>query len=968
VDDRQKRRSLADSPTPGVSRRSFFSLVGATAAVAANVACQRKGEPIVVPYTRRPQEVVPGVANYYASTFSEGYRSYPVLVKTREGRPIHITGNDEHPAFAGKTSPRALADVLRLYDPDRLRGPKMGHRPASWAEVEHTLIAAVVAAKRQGKSVLLLTGAVSSPTRRALLSDLKAALPAIEHVAWEPAAGAGAQEGARAAFGICTQILPRLDAATIILSLGADFLNGEDPRAIAAFAAKRRPIEPVASMSRLWVLEGALSLTGTNADHRFPVRPSRIAALAFALARELHDRHGLPMPAGATLPSTAGASMGREGIPTAAWNKLVEDLRSAGREAVVLCGDTLPAEAHVATHLLNAMLDSRGVELLTSEPLATQRDLQVVVQGMASGRYATAIFWGANPVYAFPKALEFKAALEKVPTRAWIGLIEDETAAECELVLPEHHWLEAWGDYGSDGLYTLQQPAVGPLYDSRQGEDLILGLMTGLGVAAWPDYHAYLQARWSRQVQPSDSPVPFKRFFEAALHDGVVRVDEPIAARPAFLASCVAAAAQRATEGSADQGFELEMRPATQIYDGRYANSNWLQELPDPVTKLTWGNPVSISATDARQLGLTDGDLVELEAGGVRLSVPVLVQPGQAKGVLALNLGYGRSVGGVAKGVGVNAFPLLDGDPAVSNLRRGVKLTKVRGRVDLAYTQRHYRMAGRDLARSSTLAEFAEQDRKPKVEPDLATLYPALQFPEHKWGMVIDLAACVGCSTCVLACQSENNIPTVGPQQVAKGREMHWIRVDQYFEGSLENPRVLHQPILCQHCDAAPCESVCPVNATNHSSDGLNQQAYNRCVGTRYCANNCPYKVRRFNFFEHNAEKTEPETLVFNPEVTARPRGVMEKCSFCVQRIQDARMRAKAEHRGVKDGEITPACVAACPAQAIVFGNLKDPDSRVGRLLKVKRGYKVLEELGTRPSITYLADLKNPAAEGGFHE
>ena len=940
------------------SRRTFLTLVGATTALAA---CEKEGRSTVVPYTKRPQEVVPGVANFYASSFPEGRRAYSVLVKTREGRPIHITGNDEHPGLKGKTSPRALADVLRLYDPDRLRGPKIQGRPASWPEAEQALIAALAAAKRENRPVLLLTGATSSPTRKALLADLKAALPTLEHLAWEPALGDGAQEGALAAYGMPVEIRPRLDKAKVILSLGADFLNGEDPEAIAAFTARRRPSEPGMSMNRLWVLEGAMSLTGTNADQRFPVRPSRIAALAISLARELG-----PLPAGARLPEIPAGLAEKEGLPAEAWKKLVQDLKSAGREAVVLCGDAMPAETHLAAALLNAMLGSQALDVRPSESLATLKDLDAVVKGMAAGRFAAALLWDVNPGYAYPKAAEWKTAFEKVPTRAWIGLLENESAAQCPIVLPEHHWLEAWGDHADGAVMTLQQPCIGPLYDTKQGEELLLALLKGLGAAKGEDYHAYLQARWQKEVQPSGSFVPFERFFQVALHDGVVKLDAKAPPPPPFKGSAANEAAGRALSAK-DSGFELLLRPGTQVHDGRYANSNWLQELPDPITKATWGNPLSISVADAKQFDLRDGDMVELEAAGTTLRHPVILQPGQARGVLALALGYGRTTGGVARGVGINAFPLLASGTTAPNLRLGAKLSKARGHMELPVTQSHHRMEGRDLARSFSLTEFAKKAKHHHAEPEPATLYPDLQFPDHKWGMVIDLSACIGCSACSLACQSENNIPTVGPDQVAKGREMQWMRIDRYYEGEIDNPKVVHQPMLCQHCDAAPCETVCPVNATNHSPDGLNQMAYNRCVGTRYCANNCPYKVRRFNFLEFTADKIEPASLVYNPEVTVRPRGVMEKCTFCVQRIQDVKIRATGERRPVKDGEVQPACAAACPSHAIVFGDLKDPNSEVSRLVKSKRGYKVLEEVGARPAVTYLADLKNPAMEGGAH-
>jgi molybdopterin-containing oxidoreductase family iron-sulfur binding subunit len=549
-----------------------------------------------------------------------------------------------------------------------------------------------------------------------------------------------------------------------------------------------------------------------------------------------------------------------------------------------------------------------------------------------------------------------------VPFRVWIGQVEDETSAHCQLLLPENHWLESWGDFTTDSAMVLQQPTVGSLYDTRQGEDVLLGAIKALGGQAPASYHAFLQRRWQASLPAGTS-------FEQALHDGLVKVAAKAAA-PIFKGASVAAAVQRAVEAKAE-GLELVLFPGFATLDGRHANNSWLQETPDPVTKLTWDNPLSLSVQDAKAYGIQEGDLVRLTVGDVSLQLPAVIQPGQAKGVLALALGYGRSTGGVAKGVGVNAYPLLGLEPS-PNLCRGINLAKAGGRKELSRTQSHHRMEGRDIVRSLTMDEYAHNPQGHRHMPELVSLYEEQKFPDHKWGMVIDLAACTGCSACIVACQSENNVPVVGPEQVARGREMHWIRIDRYYEGDLENPKVVHQPMLCQHCDNAPCENVCPVNATNHSNEGLNQMAYNRCVGTRYCANNCPYKVRRFNFLEYTAYKTEPEILVNNPEVTVRPRGVMEKCSFCVQRINDVKIRVKGEGRAILDGEITTACMAGCPADAIVFGDLKDPKSKVAQLVTASRAYKVLEELGVKPAITYLADLKNPpvsaaANEGGRH-
>jgi MoCo/4Fe-4S cofactor protein with predicted Tat translocation signal len=929
----------ADPPPAGLTRRTFMELVGASAALAAT-ACSRKDTGTLVPYTRRPPEVVPGVATWYSSAFQEGTRAYSVLVKTREGRPLHITGNDEHPTQRGRTAPRAIADLLRLYDPDRLRAPRIEGRKASWREAEARLLEAL---KGAGGPVLLVTGALQSPSRRALLAQLQAVLPSLEHLAWEPV-GQGALQAAVTAFGQPLSVHPRLAKARSILSLGANFLNGDDPEALADFAARR-----TGSMNRLWAFEGTLTLTGAKADHRFPLRPSRLGALALALARDLRDRHGLAIPGGLVPPALDPESCG---VSRSAWTALVEDLGRAGPEALVLCGPDMPLEAHHGAHLLNAMLGSRALELWPAESLASSRSLRERLRAGA----AAVILWGVNPALAFPEP----DLLARIPRRFWIGQSEDETSALCQVLLPEPHWLEAWGDLEARGTLLLQQPTLRPLHDTRQGEDVLLGLARGLGAALPADYHAFLRARWEREVFPKGSPVPFERFFHAALHDGLVPDQGRPLRAPNLRMSALAESLRHATESR--PGFELQLSPGLAVHDGRYANNGWLQELPDPVTKVVWGNPLALSVADGRQLGLQDGDLVRLEAGGTALDVPVLLQPGQALGVLSLSLGYGRQRGSVATGVGVNAYVLVD--PASPGVHRSISLKPMGTRHPVVRTQGHHRMEGRDLVRGLTVAEAARQTH-PSVDP--VSLYPEQRFPEHRWGMVIDLSACVGCGGCVLACQSENNIPVVGPAQVAKGREMHWIRLDRYFEGDLDNPRVLQQPMLCQHCDSAPCENVCPVNATNHSPDGLNQMVYNRCVGTRYCANNCPYKVRRFNFLEFTAQKREPESLVHNPEVTVRPRGVMEKCTFCVQRIQDGRMRARSEGRPLRDGDIEPACAAACPAHAITFGDLRDPLSRVSRLAGEGRAYKVLEEVGTRPAITYLADVRNPVAEGGFH-
>lgn len=976
--DRVLPTDLFELPGVEMSRRRFLALIGASAALASGVAgCSKIDRGTVVPYTKRPREVVPGVANFYASTFQEGVTPYSVLVTTREGRPIHIEGNDEHPTFRGKTSLRAIGDILRLYDPERLRQPLLDGKPASWEQAQAQAIAALKAAKVGGQSVLLLTGAVVSPTRQAVLDDLQRAFRGVVHLAYEPVAPHAERAAATACFGEAVAARMRFDRAEVILSFQRDFLGADPsaPVAIREFAAKRRVSAAGDPMNRLWVFEGGMTITGAKADHRFAIRPSQAAAVAFALARTLNRRHGVALPAGVSADTLAAFDLDKlaaeVGASPALLNALAADLARAGKAALVVAGPDVPVEAHSAAHLLNAMLGGEGYTADTAlavaaAPVATPEELRKAVTEMHAGAFRAVIFWGVNPAYSYPDPALWTAAVAAVPTKIFIGVQPDETAKQCRIVLPEHHWLEAWGDYEhAADLLSLQQPTIGPLHDTRQGEDVLLDFVRGLGGTSPADYHAYLKDRWQKEVFPAGSPVSFDRFWNAALHDGVLA--RPAQPRPArtLRAEAIHAAAVNAAS-AAGAGFELMLRPATGLYDGRYANNGWLQELPDPVTKVTWMNPVSLSPADARQLHVADGDVVRLEVGERVVEVPVRVQLGHARGVVSLALGYGRTALAVAQGVGVNCFPLFDESSATPGVRSGVKLTASGKHVALPVVQTHDFMDGRDLVRSFSLAEFAHKLDGHEKHEEHPTLYPEQHFAEHKWGMSIDLSACVGCGGCMVACQSENNVPVVGPEQVLRGREMHWIRIDRYYEGDPEAPRVVFEPMLCQQCDNAPCENVCPVNATTHSSDGLNQMVYNRCVGTRYCANNCPYKVRRFNFLDFTGMKTGVERLVFNPEVSVRPRGVMEKCTFCVERIENVKLRAKAEGRPIRDGEFTTACAAACPADAIAFGNLKDAASAVSKLAEHSRGYKVLEKLGIRPSVTYLANVTNPAG-GGTH-
>jgi Fe-S-cluster-containing dehydrogenase component len=968
---------ILDLYPDGISRRRFMSLLSASAALAIGASCSKIDRGSIVSYTRHPGEIKAGVAAYYASTFQEGWNVQGVLVKTREGRPIHIEGNPEHPASRGTVSLRAMGDLLGLYDPDRLRAPSFKGDPSTWEAAIGAMTQALENARSGDKPVLLMTGAVISPSQTALIDDLKSVLPGLRHVCWEPL-------GSQTHFTV-DSVIPgfNLRRAEVILSLHSDFLgnDGNAPVFIRDFASWRRISGSSDRMNRLWVLEGPMTLTGTNADERILVRPSGIIALAFSLIRLLNESEKIPLPEGlhpedmkAFDPESIAGGLG---IETDRLILLAADLARARKKALVLAGPSLPPEAHLACHLLNTMLESegntidyeKGIRIPEMLPLA---ELQGLLEEAAGGGIPAAIFWGANPAYAFPEESLWTKAIANIPDTFRIGLYEDETARDCSWKLPEHHWLESWGDFQSSSNYvSLRQPAIGPLHNTRQGEDIFLSCLKNIGQPVAGNYLEYIRARWKTEVYPEKSPVPFEEYWNAGLQNGGVPHDSATGSRQTIkeeaLQQALAVAAAGGVTGSPDE-MEMVLSPAAGIYDGRYANNGWLNELPDPVTKATWANPVSLSIADAERLGVKNGDVVDVASGEVTVEAPVLVQPGQCNGVAAQLLGYGRRTGNVAAGIGVNAYPLLKVSAGSSLFVPEVKIRRksVPENRPIPMTQMHNSMGGRDLARSWTLGAYAAVEGRGEnaaVPHAQASLIPEPEFPGHKWSMAVDLSACVGCGACVIACQSENNVAVVGPERILKGRHMHWIRIDRYYEGSPQDPDVRHQPMFCQQCDDAPCEIVCPVNATTHSPDGLNQMVYNRCVGTRYCSNNCPFKVRRFNFFDYTAMKREPESLMFNPEVTVRPRGVMEKCTFCIQRIENAKQKAKVEGRSIGDGDIVPACAAACPAEVIVFGDLNDESSRVAKLSKSDRAYHMLEELGIKPSVTYLADISNPAVE-----
>ncbi len=725
------------------SRRRFLSLASASAALAlGSSACSRIDRGKIVPYTKRPEEVIPGVATYYASTFQEGLITQGVLVKTREGRPIHLEGNTEHPISRGHTSLRALADVLGLYDPDRLRQPVEDGVRSTWEKAEQEIGRSLREARDAKKPVLLLTDAVVSPTKKALIDDLKRALPNLRHAAWEPAAPQAEVLAAQALYGEFLRPRLRFDRAEVILSLQADFLgaDGDAPAFMQDFAARRSISKPADPMNRLWVIEGCMTLTGANADERIQVCPSKTAPLVFALARCLNDLYRVPLPPGLTAESLRPFGLDAVakdlGIGPDVLRALAADLNRARKSALVLGGAAMPKETHVACQLLNAMLGAEGytvdASLAASSPeLLTFAGLGDLLKEAEQGTFAVAAFWNVNPAYAFPLKPAWTRALAQIPMKIRIGLYEDETALDCRWRLPEHHWLEAWGDFEpAADLLSLRQPAMGAIFDTRQGEDIVLSWLRALGTEAPRTYVDYLKARWQKDVYPTGSPVSFETFWNAALHDGVLKRDArprpPRVPRIEAIAEAVNTAAIRKATGKPGE-LELALFPDAAVYDGRYANNGWLNELPNPVTKATWGNPLLLSVADAGRLGLQDEDVVKITVGEASVEAPVIIQSGQAPGMASLTLGYGRRTGNVAVGAGVNAYPLMDIASACPGLRGGVRLARAGTKRTVPRTQMHFRMEGRDLARSWTIGEYARGVRGEAKEGSIPDSRAAVQ-------------------------------------------------------------------------------------------------------------------------------------------------------------------------------------------------------------------------------------------------
>jgi molybdopterin-containing oxidoreductase family iron-sulfur binding subunit len=972
----------------GLSRREFVKLMGASLALAGLSGCVIQPPEKIVPYVSQPEEIIPGKPLYFATAMTLAGIATGLLVKSNEGRPTKIEGNPEHPGSLGATDVFAQASLLGLYDPDRSQQITYLGSPRTWQNFIAEIRTKIDELRPSGgEGIRFLSGTVTSPTLAAQMKQLLTELPEARWYQYEPLNRDNEIAGAKIAFGIPVQTVYQLDKAERILSIDKDIFSEFNVRYIKDFAKGRAFTEEKQQINRLYAIETTLTLTGAKADHRLAVKPSQVITIARAVASALgfssFDRSSLDQK-------------------TNAWiDAMAKDLLAHKGRSIVMVGSNQPPIVHALAHAMNEILGNVGKTVNYIEPFAPNAEflqidqLRQLIQEIDKGQVKMLVILGCNPVYNTPADLKLsKERLLKIPLRIHVGLYNDETAELCQWHISEKHFLESWGDSRAyDGTVTMIQPLIKPLYNSKSIYEVVQVFFkenydkTDLDIVK--DF-------WKNQLTKETNSSDFEKQWRRAIHDGFI---QNTAYQPKNVNLNSSAIAQAQTDSKVKSGeLEIAILPDPTIYDGRFSNNGWLQELPKPITKVTWDNVALISPNTAARLGLNQAgrdpnelaggaqgtaffntkgrnlfsDLVKLQFNGNEISkpIPVWIQPGQPDDVVTIFLGYGRTRSGkVGTGIGYNAYEVRRSDALYFG---SGNLQKTGERTQIASTQTHFNMEGRDILRIWDVEQF-------KQHPDMGhqhdeypkSLYPRYDYSDetaewrHKWAMTIDLNACVGCNACVIACQAENNIPVVGKEQVERSRQMHWIRVDAYYVGEdVNNPDDLaFQPVLCQQCELAPCEVVCPVHATVHSPEGLNDMVYNRCVGTRYCSNNCPYKVRRFNFLLYQDWDTPQYKLMRNPEVTVRSRGVMEKCTYCIQRISLARIEARKQGRRVYDGEATTACQTVCPTDAIVFGDWNDENSRVAKMKKDKRNYILLNELNTQPRTTYLAALKNQNPE-----
>jgi MoCo/4Fe-4S cofactor protein with predicted Tat translocation signal len=939
-----------------VSRRGFLKLMGASLAMAGMTACTKQPLEPIVPYVRQPEELVPGRPMFYATAFTLGGYASPLLVESHMYRPTKIEGNDKHPSSLGGTDIFAQASILEMYDPDRSQTINNLGEVRTWGNFLEAIRGPLSAQQAvQGAGIRILTPTVSSPTLADQMRELLKIYPQAKWHVYEPVNRDNVLEGAKLAFGQPVETQYKPENADVIVSLDADFLSAGFPgnvRYIREFAKRRDPDS--VKMSRLYLVESATSSTGAKADHRLPMRAGEIEQVAELLSKFLEQGH----------PSDVFSSQ-REKFAAAVAN----DLRAHRGSSVVIVGDHQPPIVHALAHSINQALGNVGKTVFYTDPVDANpinqtASIKDLVADMRAGKVDMLVIIDGNPAYDAPADLNFADALKStnVPVRIHLGLYQDETAELCQWHINKAHYLEAWGDARAyDGTVSIVQPLIAPLYNGKSAHELV-AILAG---QADPSSHEVVQSYWKKQHPGAD----FEMSWRKSLNDGWV---ESTAFAPKQVSIRPLPSISAPTSPGAQNAIEINFRRDPSIHDGRFSNNGWLQELPKPMSKMTWDNPVLVGPAMAERLGLKSEDMIEIELNGKKLTAPVWVQAGHPDNSITVFLGYGRRrAGRVGTGAGFDFYPLRQS--ATAWVATGVNIAKTGETYKLATTQGYQTMdtpvGMRPLVRTTSLDEYHKEPAFAKEEepPKDLTLYKPYPYEKepYAWGMAIDLNACVGCNNCIVACQSENNIAVVGKEQVVLGRHMHWLRVDAYYQGDRDNPKAYFQPVPCMQCENAPCEVVCPVGATVHSSEGLNDMVYNRCVGTRYCSNNCPYKVRRFNFLLFQDWETPQLKMMRNPDVTVRSRGVMEKCTYCVQRISEHRIESEREERKIQDGELQTACQQSCPANAIVFGNINDPNSGVSKLKSNPRNYSLLADLNTRPRTTYLAEIRNPSEELG---
>ncbi|MEA2173714.1 MAG: hypothetical protein QOD00_1306 [Blastocatellia bacterium] len=989
-------------------RRRFLKLMGASLALAGLSGCVYQPPEKIVPYVRQPEEIVPGKALYFATAMTLGGVSTGLLARSNEGRPTKLEGNPDHPDSLGATDIFSQASLLSLYDPDRSRTTTYREEERPWTTFLGEMRTALDQQReKSGAGLRILTETITSPTLANQLRGIIREFPAAKWYQYEPAARNSAYAGAMMAFGQPVNTIYSFDKADRILSLDSDFLmcGPGNLRYARDFMRKRRVVEGKTEMNRLYAVETTPTNTGAKADHRLGIRPSFMEAFARAVAASLGVR-GL-----------SGEVTTIDGVPAGWIEAMARDLQQNRGRSIVIPGEEQSTAVHMLAHAMNDALGNVGqtvmyTDALEANPVDHMQQITELARDIDGGGVELLVIIGGNPVYNAPADVDFAGHLKKVKLRAHLSLYKDETSELCHWHIPEAHYLESWGDTRAfDGTVSIVQPLIEPLYDGktayemlaifsndtdRKPYDLVRAFWQGqIGVAG---QGANAQGGGAGEKPLITAPTmngatDFEATWRKIVHDGII----PNTALPA---KTVALAGDATTKLSTrvqpvnTASYEIVFRTDPSIHDGRFANNGWLQELPKPLTKMTWDNAALISPNTARKLGINstfgskggdwNADMVDLKYKNGTLRMPIFLLPGQPDNVVTVHLGYGRwragRVGGMDrdKSVGFNVYTLRTTDAPWFNT--GLDIKPAGQQYTLATTQLHFNMENRDVVRSRSLKDYlknpegahegSEGSQESESESSQEnSMYPPYDYKNqgnhYAWGMSIDVTSCVGCNACVVACQAENNIPVVGKEQVQRSREMHWIRVDTYFKGEDDsNPTGTEfMPVPCMHCENAPCEPVCPVHATVHDAEGTNNMVYNRCVGTRYCSNNCPYKVRRFNFLLYQDWTTPTYQLMRNPEVTVRSRGVMEKCTYCIQRIQWGKIESEKEGRSVRDGEIKTACQAVCPTEAITFGNINDEGSNVAKLKREPRNYSLLADLNTQPRTTYLAGLRNPNEE-----